>query len=125
MISGQRLAEEYLVKNDGCVSCPIRCGRVVELDGKTVKGPEYEILCLMGSNLLIDDLDAIIRWNYELDLLGMDTITVGNLLGFAMPNSTRKACGTAGSASAARKTSPPSSRTSPIAAASAPTWPKG
>jgi aldehyde:ferredoxin oxidoreductase len=38
----------------------------------------------MGSNLLIDDMDAIIRWNYELDLLGMDTITVGNLLGFAM-----------------------------------------
>jgi len=83
-ISGQRLAKEYLVKNDGCVSCPIRCGRVVELDGKNVKGPEYEILCLMGSNLLIDDLEAIIRWNYELDLLGMDTITVGNLLGFAM-----------------------------------------
>lgn len=82
-ISGQRLAEEYLVKNEGCVSCPIRCGRVVELDGKNVKGPEYEILCLMGSNLLIDDLEAIIRWNYELDLLGMDTITVGNLLGFA------------------------------------------
>ena len=83
MISGQRLAEEYLVKNDGCVSCPIRCGRVVELDGRNVKGPEYEILCLMGSNLLINDLEAIIRWNYELDLLGIDTITVGNVLGFA------------------------------------------
>lgn len=83
MISGQRLAEEYLVKNFGCVSCPIRCGRVVELDGKAVKGPEYEVLCLMGSNLLINDLDAIIRWNYELDLLGMDTITTGNVLGFA------------------------------------------
>ena len=83
-ISGQRLAREYLVRNDGCASCPIRCGRVVELDGKNVKGPEYEILCLMGANLLIDDLEAIIRWNYELDLLGMDTITVGNLLGFAM-----------------------------------------
>jgi aldehyde:ferredoxin oxidoreductase len=82
-ISGQRLADEYLVKNDGCVSCPIRCGRVVELDGKNVKGPEYEILCLMGANLLINDLEAIIRWNYELDLLGMDTITVGNVLGFA------------------------------------------
>ncbi|MBC2712198.1 MAG: aldehyde ferredoxin oxidoreductase family protein [Desulfosarcina sp.] len=82
-ISGQRLAEEYLVKNDGCVSCPIRCGRVVELDGKHVKGPEYEILCLMGSNLLINDMEAIIRWNHKLDLLGMDTITVGNVLGFA------------------------------------------
>jgi len=82
-ISGERLAEEFLIKNAGCVSCPIKCGRVVELDGKQIKGPEYEILCLMGSNLEIDDMNAIIRWNYELDLLGLDTITVGNTLGFA------------------------------------------
>ena len=82
-ISGERLAEEYLIKNSGCPSCPIRCGRVVELDGKEIKGPEYEIISLMGSNLEIDDMDAIIRWNYELDLLGLDTITAGNTLGFA------------------------------------------
>ena len=82
-ISGERLTEEYLVKNSGCVSCPIKCGRVVKLDGKEIKGPEYEILCLLGSNLLNNDMDAIIRWNYELDLLGIDTITVGNVLGFA------------------------------------------
>lgn len=82
-IGGERLADEFLVKNYGCTSCPIRCGRVVKVDGKEVKGPEYEILCLMGSNLLIDDMEAIIRWNYELDLLGIDTITVGNVLGFA------------------------------------------
>jgi aldehyde:ferredoxin oxidoreductase len=82
-ISGETLAEDFLIKNSGCASCPIKCGRVVELDGKQIKGPEYEILCLMGSNLEIDDMSAIIRWNYELDLLGVDTITVGNVLGFA------------------------------------------
>jgi len=82
-ISGERLAKDYLVKNFGCPSCPIKCGRVVELDGKEIKGPEFEILCLMGSNLEIDDMDAIIRWNYELDLLGIDSITTGNTLGFA------------------------------------------
>jgi len=82
-ISGQRLAAEFLKTNSGCPSCPIRCGRVVELDGKEVKGPEYETLCLMGSNLEIDDMAAIIRWNYEMDLLGIDTITTGNVIGFA------------------------------------------
>jgi aldehyde:ferredoxin oxidoreductase len=81
-LSGQRLAKEKLVKNYGCVTCPIRCGRVVELDGHEVKGPEYEILCLLGSNMLIDDMDAIIRWNYELDLLGIDSISVGTIMGF-------------------------------------------
>ncbi|MGQ9842140.1 MAG: aldehyde ferredoxin oxidoreductase family protein [Spirochaetota bacterium] len=82
-IGGERLAEEFLVKNSGCISCPIRCGRIVEIDGKEVKGPEYEILSLLGSNMLIDDLDAIIKWNYQLDLLGLDAITTGTLIGFA------------------------------------------
>ena len=82
-IGGERLAEEFLVKNSGCISCPIRCGRVVEINGKEVKGPEYEILSLLGSNMLIDDLDAIIKWNYQLDLLGLDAITTGTLMGFA------------------------------------------
>ena len=83
MLSGQTLAETRLVKNAGCVSCPIRCARVVMLDGREIKGPEYEILCLLGSNMLINDMDAIIRWNYELDLLGIDTISVGTIMGFA------------------------------------------
>lgn len=83
MISGQRLAETLLVKNSGCVSCPIRCSRVVNIDGKEVKGPEFEVLCLLGSNILCNDLDAIMRWNYQLDLLGVDSITVGNVIGFA------------------------------------------
>jgi aldehyde:ferredoxin oxidoreductase len=83
MLTGQTLAETRLVKNAGCVSCPIRCARVVNLDGREVKGPEYEVLCLLGSNLLINDMDAIIRWNYELDLLGIDTISGGTVMGFA------------------------------------------
>ncbi|PKL35177.1 MAG: aldehyde:ferredoxin oxidoreductase [Spirochaetae bacterium HGW-Spirochaetae-1] len=83
MIGGERLADEFLVKNYGCTSCPIRCGRVVNIDGKDVKGPEYEILCLLGSNMLINDMEAILRWNMELDHLGIDAITVGTLIGFA------------------------------------------
>jgi len=82
-LGGYRLADEFLVKNFGCVTCPIRCGRVVNIDGKDVKGPEYEILCLLGSNMLINDMEAILRWNYDLDLLGIDAISVGTVMGFA------------------------------------------
>lgn len=82
-ISGEMMAEKHLVKNFGCISCPIRCGRVVNIKGHEVKGPEYEILCLLGSNMLIDDIKAIIDWNYDIDLLGMDTISTGTILGFA------------------------------------------
>lgn len=83
-ISGERMALDFLKDNTGCPTCPIRCGRVVEFEGKRIKGPEFETLCLMGSNLEIDDLEAIIAWNYDMDLLGIDTISTGNSLGFAM-----------------------------------------
>jgi aldehyde:ferredoxin oxidoreductase len=47
-ISGEHLAEKYLIKNKGCITCPIQCGRVVEVNGKAVKGPELEPLgCLV------------------------------------------------------------------------------
>ncbi len=83
-LSGERMAADFLKSNTGCPTCPIRCGRVVEFEGKRIKGPEFETLCLMGSNLEIDDMEAIIAWNYEMDLLGIDTISTGNSIGFAM-----------------------------------------
>ncbi len=84
MVSGETLAEKRLTKNWGCVTCPIQCSRMVELNGKPVKGPELETLALLGPNLAINDLDKIIEWNWQLDELGMDTISTGNIIGFAM-----------------------------------------
>lgn len=83
-ISGETLAETKLVRNGGCVSCPIRCERRVKVDGKEVKGPEYETLCLFGSNIDSNDLDLINQINYDADVLGMDTISLGGTIAFAM-----------------------------------------
>ena len=47
-VSGETLAETELVKNYACFGCVIACGRRVEVDGKNVKGPEYETLGLFG-----------------------------------------------------------------------------
>lgn len=83
-VSGETLADKYLVKNDGCIGCPIRCGRVVEVDGKKVKGPEYEALALFGPNLMNDDITKVFEWNYICDLMGLDAISTPTTLGFAM-----------------------------------------
>lgn len=83
-ISGERLAEQYHIVNKGCLSCPIRCARTVEIDGKQVKGPELETLVLLGSGICNSNLEAILRWNYELDQLGMDTISCANTIAYAM-----------------------------------------
>lgn len=84
MVSGQTLAEKRLIKNVGCQTCPIRCGRLVEVNGKRVKGPELETLGLLGPNLENNSLDAILEWNYQLDELGMDTMSTGGTIAFAM-----------------------------------------
>ncbi|GFN22307.1 aldehyde ferredoxin oxidoreductase C-terminal domain-containing protein [Thermanaeromonas sp. C210] len=64
-------------------SCLIRCSNAVPgPDGREVVAPlEYETLGLMGSNLGVGDLDAIARWNYYCNDLGVDTIEVGAALG--------------------------------------------
>ena len=85
-ISGEYMAEHELVGvKSSCIHCPVTCGRQVKLEdvGK-VKGPEYETLAMMGPNLEIGDLKKISEWNYHADDQGMDTITLGSVLGFAM-----------------------------------------
>ena len=84
MVSGERLAEEFNITNKGCQTCPIRCARTVEVHGKKVKGPELETLGLLGGNICNNDLQKILDWNYELDELGMDTISTANTIAWAM-----------------------------------------
>ncbi|MGI9953402.1 aldehyde ferredoxin oxidoreductase C-terminal domain-containing protein [Moorellaceae bacterium AZ2] len=64
-------------------SCLVRCSNAVPApDGSEIVAPlEYETLGLMGSNLGVGDLDAIARWNYYCNDLGLDTIEVGAALG--------------------------------------------
>ncbi|MCP5044856.1 MAG: aldehyde ferredoxin oxidoreductase family protein [bacterium] len=85
-ISGEYMEDHELVGvKSSCLHCPVTCGRDVELEGKgRVKGPEYETLALMGSNLEIGDLKSVSEWNYLADDLGMDTISLGASLSFAM-----------------------------------------
>ena len=49
-----------------------------------VKGPEYETLALLGTNLEMPNLKKVAEWNYLADDTGMDTISLGAVLSFAM-----------------------------------------
>lgn len=83
-LDGRALADSWLVRNAGCLSCPIRCARVVELGGREVKGPELETLVLLGANIENPELGRIIEWNVLLDELGLDTMSTGVTLSYAM-----------------------------------------
>lgn len=84
MINGETLSQKHLIKNKGCVTCPIQCGRVVKAYDKVVKGPELETIGLLGSNLLNNNMQNIMDLNYLCDEYGLDTITFGSSVGFAM-----------------------------------------
>lgn len=88
-LTGMTMVEKRLVKRYHCGSCVINCGRVVKaiggpFDGQEVAGPEYETISLLGSNCLVDDLDAVIKANELCNRYGLDTISTGNCIGYAM-----------------------------------------
>jgi aldehyde:ferredoxin oxidoreductase len=85
-LSGEYMEDHELVGiKSSCLHCPVTCGREVEVAGVgRVKGPEYETLALMGTNLEIGDLKKVSEWNYHADDQGMDTISLGATLSFAM-----------------------------------------
>lgn len=83
-VNGELLAEEFNIVNKGCLTCPIKCARTVKVEGREVKGPELETLGLLGGGILNDDMYSILKWNNEIDELGMDTISCSSTLAWAM-----------------------------------------
>lgn len=88
-ISGPRMTETILTDTYACGGCPIGCGRVVEVTegpfaGVKGAGPEYETCASFGSLCLIDDLPAIAKINELCNRYGMDTISAGAVVAFAM-----------------------------------------
>jgi aldehyde:ferredoxin oxidoreductase len=89
MISGSTMAETILTGVESCYGCLVACGRKVTIpageyatDGE-IKGPEYETLGAFGSQLLIDDLNAVVHLGHLCDRLGMDTLSAGNTIALA------------------------------------------
>lgn len=81
---------EHLWRRDlACAGCPIRCSKIGKLRTGRFKGTisdavEYEVLGLLGSNLDIADIKAIIHMAHRCDALGMDGMSTGSVIGFAM-----------------------------------------
>ena len=73
----------------GCANCPIKCGQLSLAKGNTYsgvlsEGPEYETMYAFGGQTGVDNLDSIIASDRLSDELGMDTISAGVTIGFAM-----------------------------------------
>jgi aldehyde:ferredoxin oxidoreductase len=79
-----------LVRSYGCYrGCSLACGRKVRVDGGTYQTPlhggaEYESISCFTAYVLNEDLDAAVHSTYLCNELGLDTISTGALIAFAM-----------------------------------------
>ena len=92
-ISGDAIIA-YRVERVTCYGCPVQCDGLVRLDRgryaleesedyRTNK-PEYETVAMLGTNLLNNDLESIMKANDICNRYSLDTISVGAAIGFAM-----------------------------------------
>lgn len=90
MITAEAVRDNYRVAMEGCPGCQIRCKKVVALETEAFKvdprngGPEYETLASFGSFMGITDLAAICKANELCSLHGLDSISLGGTIAFAM-----------------------------------------
>jgi aldehyde:ferredoxin oxidoreductase len=88
-IAGETLHEHYWKGRRACFACPIGCSQYHAIGGIRSEGPEYETLFALGSNILNDDPETLIAANELCNDMGIDTISSGVTLAWAMEASER------------------------------------
>lgn len=89
-ITGRRMVDTIMKDRDTCYSCPVRCKYVIEVKegpypvDPVYGGPEYETVASFGSNCGVSDLAAIARANQLCNAYGLDTISCGVTISWAM-----------------------------------------
>jgi aldehyde:ferredoxin oxidoreductase len=88
-INGPAISDKVLNKEVTCFACPIACGRGTEIKqgkyaGHKGEGPEYETVGTFGGMCGVSDLEAITMAGYLCNEYGLDTISAGSTIAFAM-----------------------------------------
>jgi aldehyde:ferredoxin oxidoreductase len=82
--------EKIKVSNRGCPQCNMTCGNVVKDSDRKQSELDYENVVMLGSNIGLGNLGQVAALNRVADELGLDTISLGNVLGFAMEASEKR-----------------------------------
>ena len=88
-LSAETIKETVRIGMEGCYACPIRCKKIVKIDGPLkvnpdYGGPEYETLAALGSNCGVNDLSSVCKANELCNRYSLDTISTGASIAFAM-----------------------------------------
>lgn len=85
-ICGQEMQPVMLDHHYACYGCPIRCGKIYKIEDLGIygHGPEYESIGTLGALCLNDDPQALVRGNEWCNRYGIDSISTGNAIAFAI-----------------------------------------
>jgi aldehyde:ferredoxin oxidoreductase len=87
-IGGEKMANTILRPHAGCFGCPVNCSRWIKIENGEYQmegpGPEYETLCAFGTLCQNDDLESICWANDLCNRFGIDTISTGASIAFAI-----------------------------------------
>jgi len=88
-INAETMRRRIVIKDKACYSCPVNCSKISKVGegpyvGAILEGPDYETLYSLGGLPEINDIDAIVAAHELCDKLGMDAMTAGNVVAFAM-----------------------------------------
>lgn len=88
-LSGQKMSETMLTRTRGCFCCNIHCTRIIDIKygpyhGTRGKGPDYDATVAFGSQCGNSDLEAAARANLWCDQYGLDAVTTGETIAWAM-----------------------------------------
>ena len=83
-VSGETLAENFKVKNKSCFNCNLHCSRYYLVGEAEAEGPEFETLCSYTSRIGNHDLEFGLKMNAFLNRMGIDSLSSGETIGWAM-----------------------------------------
>ncbi len=87
-INGQAVLERLKITDKGCFGCPTPCGKYghtkTDQGSAYVEGPEYETIAMFGGNCVLKTIEDVAYANYLCDELGLDTISAGVVVGWAI-----------------------------------------
>jgi len=88
-INAEAIMDSVFVEGTACYACPITCGRGTEIrsgkwKGSKGEGPEYESTSTLGGMCGVSDINAITKANYLCNENGLDTISTGASIAFAI-----------------------------------------
>ena len=87
-INGKAILERLKITDKGCFGCPTPCGKYghtqTAAGSAYVEGPEYETIAMFGGNCVLKTIEEVAYANYLCDELGIDTISAGVVIGWAI-----------------------------------------